>query len=256
MNESTRQRRMDLYTRPPRRRAAMSRLIAFSTIGGLIAFLIYSIPAQADEIEPEPEYEPAPITEPEPQPEPEPEPEPAPVEVDDFARSGVYLGAAVAGAAYTQLEGDLEDAFGNAVRVDVEVAAGLDTRVGYRFHPRFAGELQLQWSPDKGIGVANVSALEIESLVFTANIKNYLTTGRAQPYLLAGIGLMHFDVKDKLGLGLKAKGEGFAARFGGGMDLYFTSNVVFFLEGGYVLPTGDADGLDYASFAFGLLYRF
>ena len=34
------------------------------------------------------------------------------------------------------------------------------------------------------------------------------------------------------------------------------SNVVFVLEGGYVLPTGDVDGLDYVSFAFGLQYRF
>ena len=67
---------------------------------------------------------------------------------------------------------------------------------------------------------------------------------------------MHFDAKDKLGLGVREKGEGFAARFGGGVDIYLSSNIVFVFEGGYVLPTGDVDGLDYASFAVGFQYRF
>jgi hypothetical protein len=162
----------------------------------------------------------------------------------------------VAGAAYTEAEDDLEAAFGGAVPVDVEVAAGLDVRAGYRFHHGFAGEVQVQWSPKSDIKFSNVNALELESLTATANVKAYFYTGRAQPFLLVGAGLMHFDVNDKRGFGLKEKGEGFAARFGGGMDLYLNSNVVFVLEGGYVLPTGDVDGLDYASFTVGLQYRF
>ena len=178
----------------------------------------------------------------------------------EFARNGIYLGVAVAGAAYTEVEEDLEKeslvALGYIIPVDVELAVGLDARVGYRFHPRFAGEVQVQWSPKADIEFANVEFLKLETLTFTGNVKGYLLTGRIQPFLLAGAGLMHFDVKDKLGLGLREKGEGFAARFGGGVDIYFSSNIVFVLEGGYVLPTGDVDGLDYASFAFGLQYRF
>ena len=65
----------------------------------------------------------------------------------EFARNGVYLGIGVAGGAYTEVEDDLEDlaaALGYSVSVDAEVAPGLDAHVGYRFHPHFAGELQIQ----------------------------------------------------------------------------------------------------------------
>ena len=67
---------------------------------------------------------------------------------------------------------------------------------------------------------------------------------------------MHVDAKDKLGLGLRAKGEDFAARFGGGVDLYLNRNFVVALDTSYVLPTGDLDGLDHVSFSLGLQYRF
>ncbi len=52
---------------------------------------------------------------------------------------------------------------------------------------------------------------------------------------------MHVDAKDKLSLGLRAKGEDFAARFGGGVDLYLNRNFVVALDADYVLPTGDLD---------------
>ncbi len=67
---------------------------------------------------------------------------------------------------------------------------------------------------------------------------------------------MHVDAKDKLSLGLRAKGEDFAARFGGGVDVYLHRNLLFALDTSYVLPTGDADGLDHVSFSLGFQYRF
>ncbi len=237
----------------------MSRLIVFSTIAAFVAFLFFAISAQADEIEPAPEptAEPAPKAEPE--PKPEPVPEPAPAQDDDFARNGIYLGVPVAGAAYTEVEDDLEDlaaALGYTIPVDVEVPPGLDARVGYRFHPRLAGEVQLQWFPEADIEFFDVKALELETLIFTGNVKGYLLTGRIQPFLLVGAGLMHFDVKDKLGVGLRAKEEDFAARFGGGVDVYFDPNIAVVIDAGNVLPTGDLDGLDYVSFSVGFQYRF
>jgi hypothetical protein len=63
-------------------------------------------------------------------------------------------------------------------------------------------------------------------------------------------------VKDKVGVGLRAKGEDFAARFGGGVDIYFNPNIAVVIDAGYVLPTGDLDGLDYVSFSVGFQYRF
>jgi opacity protein-like surface antigen len=224
----------------------MSHPIVFSTTAAFIAFLFFSIPAQADEIEPEPVAEPV------------AEPEPVLAHDGEFARNGIYLGVALAGAVYTEVEDDLEKlaSVGYFIDVDVEVPPGLDARVGYRFHPHLAGEVQIQWFPKADIEFFDVNVLELETLTFTGNVKGYLLTGRIQPFLLVGAGLMHFDVKDKVGVGLRAKGEGFAARFGGGVDFYINSNVVFVLEGGYVLPTGDVDGLDYASFSFEFQYRF
>ena len=88
------------------------------------------------------------------------------------------------------------------------------------------------------------------------NSKAYLLTGRIQPFLLVGAGFMHFDAKDALDLNLSVNGDAFAARFGGGLDVYLSPNVVIALDGSYVLPTGDADGLNYVSWSLGLQYRF
>ncbi len=144
----------------------------------------------------------------------------------------------------------------NRGTVDVEVSPGVDVRVGYRFHPRIAGEVQFQWFPKANIEFANIKLLKLETLSLTANAKGYLLTGRVQPFLLVGAGLMHFDVKDSLGFGQSAKGEDFAARFGGGVDFYLNRNFVFAVDTSYVLPTGDVDGLDHVSFSFGIQYRF
>ncbi len=180
----------------------------------------------------------------------------APTQDDDFDRNGFYVGVGLAGAAYTEVKDDLEKALPAGISVDVEVPPGLDARVGYRFHRRLAGEVQLQWFPKADIEFADTKALKLETLTVTANAKGYLLTGRIQPFLLVGAGLMHFDAKDTLGLGLRAKGEGFAARFGGGVDVYLNRNFLLALDAGYVLPTGDVDGLDYVSFSLGLQYRF
>ncbi len=50
--------------------------------------------------------------------------------------------------------------------------------------------------------------------------------------------------------------SGFAARFGGGVDYWFTESISFGVVGSYVLPTGDLDGLDYFSLAGAIQYRF
>ena len=180
-------------------------------------------------------------------------------EGDDFARKGIYLGGGLAGAAYTKVEDDFEKALaalGYVIPVDVEVPPGVDVRVGYRFHPRIAGEVQFQWFPKADIKFADIKLLELETLSLTANAKGYLLTGRVQPFLLVGAGLMHFDLKDRLGFGPSTKGEDFAARFGGGVDFYLNRNLVFAVDTSYVLPTGDLDGLDHVSFSFGIQYRF
>ena len=200
--------------------------------------------------------------------------EPAPTRDDAFDRNGFYLGVGFVQAVYTEVEDDLEKeleslaGLGYIPPVVLEAPPGLDARVGYRFHPRLAAEVEIQWFAKAGIQFTEdegdpppldptlVEALTLETVTLTVNSKAYLLTGRFQPFLLVGAGFMHFDAKDALGLGLSVDGDGFAARFGGGLDFYLTPNVVIALDGSYVLPTGDADGLNYVSWSLGLQYRF
>ena len=54
----------------------------------------------------------------------------------------------------------------------------------------------------------------------------------------------------------KTKGDAFATRFGAGIDFYVTNHIVGVAQGGYMLPFGSADGLDYVYWSVGLQYRF
>ena len=45
-------------------------------------------------------------------------------------------------------------------------------------------------------------------------------------------------------------------RFGGGIDLYATKNVVVTVGADYVLPFDDLKDLDYISIGWGIEYRF
>jgi hypothetical protein len=48
----------------------------------------------------------------------------------------------------------------------------------------------------------------------------------------------------------------FVMRFGGGIDLYATENVVVSVDADYVLPLGNLDALDYITIGWGIQYRF
>jgi opacity protein-like surface antigen len=253
----------------------MLRVIVLSTTAAFVAFLFFAISAQADEIEPEPE--PAPIAEPAPEAEPEPKPEPVPEPVrtqdDGFARNGIYVGINMAGASYQDVKDDIKP-FLEALRpepfhiraawsdahVEVKSPLGFGARAGYRFHPHFAGELQFHWFSKAAVelddGTKSTEAVKFKTMALTGNLKGYLFTGRIQPFLLAGAGIMNFDLQDKLNLGLKRSGEGFAVRLGGGIDLYLNENIVLEIEGGRMLPFGEISGMDHIFWSVGLKYRF
>ena len=76
--------------------------------------------------------------------------------------------------------------------------------------------------------------------------------GPIQPYALGGVGLLFAD----LGGAVSDSEEGLVTRFGGGLDLYFSENIVATFEGTYVLPFDDVDRFDYVSFTWGFQYRF
>ncbi len=184
----------------------------------------------------------------------------------DFGRTGFYVGL---GGALTHLldpEGTLEDELSPPAPVDTDVkeSYGVNARGGYRFHSHFAVEIEGDWhvpfDADFKWGEVEIATGKVEPLVFTSNIKGYLFKDRFQPYGVLGIGVMaayiEFDDSRDFGLSDDDWYVGFAARFGGGGDLYVTEHIVLNAEIRYVLPTGAAAGLDMISFGWAVQYRF
>jgi opacity protein-like surface antigen len=156
---------------------------------------------------------------------------------------------------------EVRDAVPAFFKVDLESPVGVQARVGYRFLPHLAGEVQFQWFAKANVELEDpdentMDAYKLESLNLTGNLKAYLLTGRIQPFVLAGAGFMHLNGDDKVGLGLRTSGDDFAARFGGGIDFYLNRNFVAVLEGGYILPTGKLDDFDHVTWSAGIQYRF
>lgn len=91
---------------------------------------------------------------------------------DDFARNGLYLGVNVVGGFYTQLD--------NQGGIDVDPAPGVNGHLGYRFHPNFAAEAEVEYiSPADIDGTFVASGAEVEySVTAMANVKGYMLTGR------------------------------------------------------------------------------
>ena len=158
---------------------------------------------------------------------------------EDYARTGPYLGAGLA-LGWENFDGSPSG---------FDTGVGFDVWGGYRFHPNFAGELELEYVDRVNSGLRDTSLL-----TFTGNLKAYLTRGRVQPFVLVGIGVT------RVGAGFAGSGLGsessFGARFGGGLDFYLTENISLGATASYVLATRDIDGLDYVSLVMGAQYRF
>jgi len=160
---------------------------------------------------------------------------------EDFSRPGFYMGAGFA--------------FGveawDGAPADMGIPVGFDLLLGMRLMPNLAVEAEIEYltgfEPD-GVPV------EISALTTTANLKAYLPMDRFQPFALIGIGGTTYFAD--AGWYLWEDESAFSMRFGGGADYYFTENIALGAKVSYVLMTGDLDGGDYVSFAFGAKYRF
>jgi opacity protein-like surface antigen len=185
----------------------------------------------------------------------------------DFGRTGFYIGV---GGALTslldpadRLEEEFADAGLSLADAKANASFGANGRVGYRFHSHFATEVEADWHyafDIKGEYGTSDGEGEVKPLVFTANLKGYLFKDRFQPYAIVGVGAMTAEVEideiDDIPVGYSERYTGFAARLGGGADMYITENIVINAEIRYVLPTGAVEGLDMISFGWGLQYRF
>jgi opacity protein-like surface antigen len=191
------------------------------------------------------------------------------IDPDDFARRGFFVGVEGSYAAETfesDANQDLDKVLGTSADLSVDNSLGVNGRVGYRCHSRFSAEAQFEWlggfdSDFSTMGGAPYGKMKYEPFVATTNVRGYLLTGRYQPFLLVGAGMMTVNQNlrsESVGIGLSRNqsDSGFAMRFGGGIDLYATKNFVVSLETDYVKPFGNVDTFHYVSIGWGVQYRF
>lgn len=162
---------------------------------------------------------------------------------DDFSRSGCYLGASGSVALMTQLDDDLEDEFNEGF--DIDESFGFSTRAGCR-GKWLGGELHYEWIDGFDVSSDTVSK-SLDAWALTGDMKLFMLPGRYQPFATVGIGYLEVDDE-----------WDFAARFGGGLDIYITENIVLNLDATYVIPTSDEElnDADYVSVGWGFIYRF
>ena len=164
-----------------------------------------------------------------------------------------------------------------------EPSIGFHGALGYRFfddhiavlaHVEHLTNLEVTFDDGvRGSPEAGRSILEGDTWALSADVEIHPWTGRVQPFVVAGVGWLWADLEEKpirasagnpgtpdpevvkLGLGIDS-GDGFMARFGGGVEFYLTDYFFFHADASYVLGTGDVDDLDYISVGWGLGCRF
>src|SRR5689334_717400 len=97
----------------------------------------------------------------------------------DYGRRGWYVGG---GATYAF------EQFPDHRDVSVDGTPGFKALGGYRVLPNLAAELDVDYLHGFDVHVDGYDAGSIRGVATTVNGKGYLTTGRVQPYGVAGIG--------------------------------------------------------------------
>ena len=171
----------------------------------------------------------------------------------DYGKTGPYVGLGFA-MGFENFSG-----LGIGDFVSFDPAYGFDAWGGYRFHPNFSTELQLEYLNGYHTDVFAPLSASGQSVTFTGNLKYYILTGRIQPFLLAGVGLgwQSFDLN---GVGNLESASGLAGRLGGGLDFYLTENIALQASTSYVFVRYGLNLLgqqgDYVSLNLGAQFRF
>lgn len=155
----------------------------------------------------------------------------------DFSRNGAWLGLG-GGLALENfsLPGRYDDA--------VDIAF----RAGYRGMPWLAVEMLGEvLTTFDGKDAPNG---DVDGFLVSLNARAIAPLGRVEPWLMAGLGVLDVDTDRS------SRQEDFAFRSAAGVDLYLNPSWVLYGEASYLLPTGDVDRFDYATFGAGILFRF
>jgi opacity protein-like surface antigen len=182
---------------------------------------------------------------------------------EDFARPGWYLGlgAIYAISDYDLTTDELDVVPPEPTGVDPEFAntGGVDFRAGYRVHPRWAFEFDYQWQAGFDSAESSIDPmLEIDTHLLSLDAKLFAATGRWQPYVLLGAGLLivNTEIVDDDFEKPWDLDTGFAPRFGAGLDVYLDEHWALTLEGTYLVSVGTFDDVDMGSAGAGFQYRF
>jgi len=140
--------------------------------------------------------------------------------------------------------------------LDFDESLGFNVKLGYRVNDHFEVEMDYLFIDGFDGTVFGVKALELDGFALTGNGKLYTSTGKVQPYGLFGIGIADLEIRDTIGLGLSLSESDLVLRFGGGLDIYATENVLFFAEVSYFLTQGDIEDTDFIPITVGAKYKF
>ncbi|HYC57475.1 MAG TPA: outer membrane beta-barrel protein [Candidatus Binatia bacterium] len=166
----------------------------------------------------------------------------------DLGRTGVFVG--VGGTFVMENFGDL------SIGGDFQNGWGFNFRLGRRMHKFFALELEVE----KYSGFDGDNA-EVDGWIIGLNGRGYFlpNPGRFQPYALIGAGYADYELTNNDDLVPRADRQethdGFAARFGVGIDLYATQTVLVTTDISYVLGVADVNEFDVIALGFGVAYR-
>lgn len=193
---------------------------------------------------------------------------------DGLFRSGPYFSVGptfTTGKVDGMVEDIFEDAFAVPIDVDLDDSWGVNARLGYRFAPFFAAEVQYEWVDDfdydlSSLGV-DFGGATVGGHTATVNFKVIAPIWRVQPYALVGAGVAFYDFQDRTPLNLlggSGSHEAFAGRAGLGIDFHLTDHLVLSTEGSVVGTTrdfeqpdlGDLDDYYYIAVTAGFQYRF
>ncbi|MEW6440077.1 MAG: outer membrane beta-barrel protein [bacterium] len=170
----------------------------------------------------------------------------------DFARPGLYFGV---GLAYSVQQFPDEDFdFGNELEVDDSM--GFDARLGYRISRYVSLEIEALYNFGFDFHAYHTDLGSIDSYSVTGNAKIYPFAGRFQPYGIVGIGYSGANIEEEYWSDSSESFSDFGVRFGGGVDLYFTRNVLGWFEISYFLGGfDDLEDFDFIPIVFGMQIR-
>jgi hypothetical protein len=163
-----------------------------------------------------------------------------------YDRDGWYLGIGGGGAIETFRGGSSSN-------------SGIaQARAGYHFLRFAAIETELEFTPEFNGHSGKFKGVDTQTFGAWLNFKGYPTapwTGRFQPYLMVSPGWWWERRSGREVAGVDHHGA-FVSRFGGGIDLYITKNIVVTAESDWLLPTGKLDDLKQVQIVGAVQYRF